>query len=69
MTSSKNSFKGKLIRDIEFFEREVVLAKDVEIVKLAASNMNADNDRARLVKLDLELEKFVDVSEKQYLIE
>ena len=55
--------------DIEFFEREVVLAKDVEIVKIAASNMNEDNNRARLEKINLELEKFVDLSEKNFLIE
>lgn len=69
MKSLKNNFNGNLNSDMDFFEREVILAKDVELVKIAASNMNMENDKVRLAKIDLELEKFVDSSEKNFLIE
>lgn len=62
-------FKKQLQRDKEFFEREVVLAKDVELIMDAAQHINDENQTMNEKKRDLEFESFVDNSEKTFFIE
>ncbi len=55
-------------KDKEFFKKEIVLLRDIEWVRSIAERIDRENEKISEKIKKLELENYVDFSEKKFLI-